>query len=37
MDACKKIYFYTPRQMLAAWAGILALYAAMLGMIILFI
>ncbi len=37
MDACKKIYFYTPGQLLAAWAGILALYAAMLAMIIIFI
>ncbi len=36
MDACKKIYFYTPRQMLAAWAGILALYAGFIAAIIIF-
>lgn len=35
MDACKKIYFHTPAQMAAAWAGILGLYAAFLGIIIL--
>ncbi len=37
MDACKKIYFYTPGQMLAAWAGIAGLAAAFMAMIILFV
>lgn len=37
MNAYRKIKFYTPGQLLAAWAGILALYAAMLAMIIIFI
>lgn len=35
MDACIKIWFYTPGQLVRAWAGILALYAAMLAIIIL--
>lgn len=36
MDACKKIYFYTPAQTAAAWAGILGLYAAALAIIAIF-
>jgi hypothetical protein len=37
MDACKKIQFYTPGQILAAWAGIAGLAVSFLTMIILFI
>lgn len=37
MDACIKIWFYTPGQLAAAWAGILALYAGFLAAIIIFI
>jgi hypothetical protein len=37
MDACRKIWFYTPGQLVAAWAGILALYAGFLATIIIFI
>jgi hypothetical protein len=37
MDACKKIQFYTPGQILAAWAGIAGLAAAFLAMIIIFV
>lgn len=37
MNAYRKIKFYTRGQMLAAWAGILALYAGLLAAIIIFI
>jgi hypothetical protein len=32
MDACRKIYFYTPAQTLAQFAGILAMGAALLAL-----
>jgi hypothetical protein len=37
MNAYRKIKFYTRGQLLAAWAGIVGLYAGFLTMIILFI
>ena len=36
MDACKKIYFYTPGQLLAAWGGLLAIGAATLASLVIF-
>lgn len=36
MNAYRKIKFYTPGQILAAWAGIFGLYAAMLAMFCIF-
>jgi hypothetical protein len=35
MDACKKIYFYTPGQILAAYVGILAAAAGTMAALIL--
>jgi hypothetical protein len=35
MDACKHIYFYTPGQILAAYAGILSAAAGTLAALIL--
>ena len=35
MDACKKIQFYTPAQTAGAVAGILAMGAALLALVIL--
>lgn len=36
MDACKKIWFYTPAQTAGQIAGIIALFAGMLAMFIIF-
>ena len=36
MNAYRKIKFYTPGQILAAWAGILALYVCIVAMFIIF-
>lgn len=35
MDACKKIWFYTPTQIAGQIAGIIAMAAALLAMIII--
>lgn len=35
MDACRKIYFHTPAQIAATWAGIAGLWAALLALCIL--
>jgi hypothetical protein len=37
MNPCRKIWFYTPLQLAAQAAGILALYAGFLAAIIIFI
>lgn len=37
MNAYRKIQIHTPGEMLAAWAGILALYAGFIAAIILFV
>lgn len=36
MNAYRKIQIYTPAQMLAAWAGIIGMYAGILAMFIIF-
>ena len=35
MDACRKIWFYTPGQLAGQLAGILAMGAAMLAMLVM--